>query len=58
MNSYAKALEVIPRTIADNSGLDSVEILNKLRQKHATDPEGFECNLFNFYRGTKHWSWH
>ena len=41
MNSYAKALEVIPRTIADNAGLDSVEILNKLRQKHATDPEGF-----------------
>lgn len=37
MNSYAKALEVIPRTIADNAGLDSVEILNKLRQKHATD---------------------
>ena len=31
MNSYAKALEVIPRTIADNAGLDSVEILNKLR---------------------------
>ena len=34
INSYSKALEVIPRTLADNSGLDSTEIVNKLRQKH------------------------
>ena len=32
--AFAKALEVIPRTLAQNSGLDSVEIINKLRQKH------------------------
>jgi len=31
INAFAKALEVIPRTIADNAGLDSVAILNKLR---------------------------
>jgi len=31
INSFAKALEVIPRTIADNAGLDSILILNKLR---------------------------
>ena len=35
INAFAKALEVIPRTIADNAGLDSVDVLNKLRQKHA-----------------------
>lgn len=35
INAFAKALEVIPRTIADNAGLDSVEVMNKLRQKHA-----------------------
>ena len=35
INSYSKALEVIPRTLADNSGLDSTEIVNKLRQKHS-----------------------
>lgn len=35
INCFAKALEIIPRTISDNAGLDSVEILNKLRQKHA-----------------------
>jgi T-complex protein 1 subunit eta len=40
INSYSKALEVIPRTLADNSGLDSTEIVNKLRQKHAVDKTG------------------
>lgn len=35
MNSFAKALEVIPRQIAENAGLDATTILNKLRQKHA-----------------------
>ena len=34
VNSFSKALEVIPRTLADNSGMDSTEIVNKLRQKH------------------------
>jgi T-complex protein 1 subunit eta len=35
INSFAKSLEVIPRTVADNAGLDSIQVLNKLRQKHA-----------------------
>eukprot|EP00188_Purpureofilum_apyrenoidigerum_P004934 Plantae.Rhodophyta-Purpureofilum_apyrenoidigerum.ctg5974.p2 GENE.Plantae.Rhodophyta-Purpureofilum_apyrenoidigerum.ctg5974~~Plantae.Rhodophyta-Purpureofilum_apyrenoidigerum.ctg5974.p2 ORF type:complete len:569 (-),score=126.82 Plantae.Rhodophyta-Purpureofilum_apyrenoidigerum.ctg5974:1965-3671(-) len=33
--SYAKALEVIPRTLCDNAGHDSIDVLNKLRAKHA-----------------------
>lgn len=36
VNSYARALEIIPKTLAENAGFDAVEILNKLRQKHAT----------------------
>jgi len=40
INSYARALEVIPKTLAENAGFDSVEVLNRLRQKHATDSEG------------------
>ncbi len=40
MNAFAKALEVIPRTIADNAGLDSILVLNKLRQKHSQPDEG------------------
>jgi T-complex protein 1 subunit eta len=39
INGFSKALEVIPRTLADNSGLDSTEIVNKLRQKHSTGEE-------------------
>lgn len=39
VNAFAKALEVIPRQLADNSGMDSTDVLNKLRQKHATEGE-------------------
>jgi len=34
IKAFAKALEVIPRTLADNAGLDAISVLNKLRQKH------------------------
>ncbi|KIY50628.1 hypothetical protein FISHEDRAFT_39127 [Fistulina hepatica ATCC 64428] len=33
--AFAKALEIIPRQICDNAGLDSTDILNKLRMRHA-----------------------
>ncbi|KAF7310687.1 T-complex protein eta subunit [Mycena chlorophos] len=36
ITAFAKALEIIPRQICDNAGLDSTDILNKLRMKHAT----------------------
>ena len=39
INGFAKALEVIPRQLADNSGMDSTDILNKLRQLHTQDVE-------------------
>ncbi|KAJ1980588.1 T-complex protein 1 subunit eta [Dimargaris verticillata] len=32
--AYAKALEVIPRQLCDNAGLDATEVLTKLRQRH------------------------
>lgn len=37
INGYAKALEIIPRQLADNSGMDSTDVLNKLRQKHTQE---------------------
>jgi len=37
MSGFAKALEIIPRQLAENSGMDSTDVLNKLRQKHAQD---------------------
>ena len=35
MNSFAKALEIIPRQLAENAGIDSIDVLNKLRKEHA-----------------------
>ena len=40
INSFAKALEVIPRQVAENAGLDSIEILNKLRKEHVISVNG------------------
>lgn len=40
INAFAKALEIIPRTLADNAGLDSNDVLNKLRKMHAVDENG------------------
>jgi T-complex protein 1 subunit eta len=40
MIAFARALEIIPRQICDNAGLDSTDILNKLRQKHAKHSGG------------------
>lgn len=34
LESFAKSLEIIPRQLCDNAGLDSTIVLNKLRQKH------------------------
>ena len=34
MSSFAKALEIIPRQVSDNAGMDSTDVLNKLRNEH------------------------
>lgn len=49
INAYAKALEVIPRALAENSGLDANEVMNKLRQKHAQSEQGhsFGVDVWN-----------
>merc|ERR1712072_363231 len=40
INYYARALECIPVTLAQNSGADATKILNELRTKHSTGEEG------------------
>ena len=45
MIAFAKALEVIPRQICDNAGLDSTDILNKLRMKHANGEKWFGVDV-------------
>lgn len=39
ITGFAKALEVIPKVLSENSGMDSTDVLNKLRQKHAMGGE-------------------
>uniref|UniRef100_A0A6S8GTD6 T-complex protein 1 subunit eta n=1 Tax=Dunaliella tertiolecta TaxID=3047 RepID=A0A6S8GTD6_DUNTE len=36
IRAFAKALEVIPRQLCNNAGFDATDVLNKLRQKHAS----------------------
>lgn len=45
MIAFAKALEVIPRQICDNAGLDSTDVLNKLRMKHANGEQWFGVDV-------------
>lgn len=48
INAYAKALEVIPRQVADNAGFDSTNILNSLRKKHnQADGKWFGVDIEN-----------
>ncbi|KAJ3216576.1 T-complex protein 1 subunit theta [Dinochytrium kinnereticum] len=37
IKKYAEAFEVIPRTLSDNAGLDSTEVLSKLYAAHQTE---------------------
>jgi T-complex protein 1 subunit theta len=37
---YAEALEVVPRTLAENAGLDSTEIMSQLYSQHQASEEG------------------
>lgn len=34
IKAFAKALEVIPRQLSDNAGLDSTDVINQLRKEH------------------------
>ena len=44
-NAFAKALEIIHRQICDNAGLDTTDILNKLRMKHANGNKWFGVDV-------------
>lgn len=40
VNGFARALEIIPRQVSENAGLDSTDILNRLRHRHHTAQGG------------------
>lgn len=57
VEAVAKALEIIPRQICDNAGLDATDMLNKLRMRHAqgdtwagvdVDSESVQDNMKRF----------
>lgn len=48
VNAFANAVESIPRTLAENAGLDSIDILVDLRAKHEKPNGGyFGVNVYN-----------
>jgi thermosome len=48
VNAFANAVESIPRTLAENAGLDSIDILVDLRAKHEkSDGKYFGVNVYN-----------
>ncbi len=53
MQAYAKSLEVIPRQIAHNAGLDATDIVNELRYNHA---QGILSLSFSFLSLSKVWN--
>ena len=42
----SQALEVIPRQLCDNAGLDATNVLNRLRHKHAQGGTWFGVDIF------------
>ncbi len=45
LEAFANAMEVIPKTLAENAGLDAVDILTELRQKHEGEPDGWKYGI-------------
>jgi len=43
--AFAKALEVIPRQVSSNAGMDPTDVLNKLRMKHAQGGRWFGVDV-------------
>ena len=48
VKAYAEALEVIPRTLAENAGLDPIDMLMELRSQHE---KGVKTAGLNVYEG-------
>ncbi|KAG8219424.1 chaperonin Cpn60/TCP-1 family [Butyriboletus roseoflavus] len=45
LTAFAKALEIIPRQICDNAGIDATDILNKLRMRHAAGDKWYGVDV-------------
>lgn len=47
IEAFAQALEVIPETLAENAGLDAIEIVTELKRRHATGAHREGINLLH-----------
>ncbi len=45
VEAFSTALEVIPRTLAENAGLDPIDVLTELRSAHDEDKESFGVDV-------------
>uniref|UniRef100_A0A0A9YHP0 T-complex protein 1 subunit delta n=1 Tax=Lygus hesperus TaxID=30085 RepID=A0A0A9YHP0_LYGHE len=45
VTEYAKALQIIPVTLAENAGLDPIYIMTELRKQHATGNSTYGINI-------------
>ncbi|WP_456475604.1 thermosome subunit beta [Candidatus Pyrohabitans sp.] len=46
IESFADALEVVPRALAENAGLDPIDMLVELRSKHEKDGANYGLNVY------------
>jgi len=47
LEEFAKSLESIPETLAENAGLDPIDIITQLRKSHDSAFTNYGLNLFN-----------
>ncbi len=47
INEFANALEFIPSTLAENAGLDPIDIITELKSRHDKGEEYAGINIFN-----------
>jgi len=47
VEEFASALEYIPTTLAENAGLDPIDVLTELKSRHDAGERNFGINLFN-----------
>ncbi len=47
IETFADAIEIIPKTLAENAGLDPIDILVQLRAKHESDGKNIGIDVFD-----------
>ena len=51
VSAFAEALEIVPRTLAENAGLSPIDTLMELRKAHSDGKDSSMCYGLNVYSG-------